>query len=303
MDLVQLKKDIKSKKLSNLYIFTGEEIGVMNVYIDKMGSVQRVDSVSSIWKNLTTKSLNKKKRIYCVRDDKEFIKDDKLWATAHNDIKYGTLILLYTDIDKRGKFYKKYKDEIVEFKKMTKAQLVRHIMAPGTSNLKLDKHEAEYLVDACQGDYTQTMLEINKLYHYSMTYTNFYSAVDNLVISPQKYDVFSFIGNLMKGETANTIKQLDYLLRNGESSIPILALMYTNFRNAAQILGMKCDAKEISDRTGINTWQVKQLQTTCGYTQDECIKAMKTIRDVEQGIKTGLYTDSSAAMVAVCLIL
>ena len=51
MDIVKLKSQIKSGKLDNLYVFVGEEIGLMNLYISKMSDeAHRVDSVAGVWK-------------------------------------------------------------------------------------------------------------------------------------------------------------------------------------------------------------------------------------------------------------
>ena len=56
MDIVKLKSQIKSGKLDNLYVFVGEEIGLMNLYISKMSSeAHRVDNVSGVWKRLTSR--------------------------------------------------------------------------------------------------------------------------------------------------------------------------------------------------------------------------------------------------------
>ena len=38
MDIVKLKKQIKENKLDNFYILAGEELGVLNMYINKMGN-------------------------------------------------------------------------------------------------------------------------------------------------------------------------------------------------------------------------------------------------------------------------
>ena len=98
MDIVKLKSQIKSGKLDNLYVFVGEEIGLMNLYISKMSSeAHRVDNVAGVWKRLTSRGLGKGKPFYVVRDDKEFMQAEKVWTTAEKMIKYGTLVLLYTN--------------------------------------------------------------------------------------------------------------------------------------------------------------------------------------------------------------
>ena len=110
MDIVKLKSQIKSGKLDNIYVFVGDEIGLMNLYIGKMCSeAHRVDNVAGVWKRLTSRGLGGGKNFYVVRDDKEFLQAEKVWSTAEKMIRYGTLVLLYTNLDKRSRFYKEEK--------------------------------------------------------------------------------------------------------------------------------------------------------------------------------------------------
>ena len=78
MELVQLKQDIKSKKLKKFYVFTGTELGVMGIYLSEIGNVLKADSVADIWKKLTVKNLKNESYVFCVRDDKDFLKNTEL---------------------------------------------------------------------------------------------------------------------------------------------------------------------------------------------------------------------------------
>ena len=62
MDITVLKDQIIKNNLSNVYIFTGEEIGIQNIYLNQMSKVlnmpiTRADSVSEIYNKCTSKSL------------------------------------------------------------------------------------------------------------------------------------------------------------------------------------------------------------------------------------------------------
>jgi hypothetical protein len=55
MTVSELKSAIKSKKIKNFYIFTGDEVGVMDIYINKLASlknltVNRGESLSTVYK-------------------------------------------------------------------------------------------------------------------------------------------------------------------------------------------------------------------------------------------------------------
>ena len=54
MNVMDLKTQIVKNELSNFYIFTGTEIGIMNIYLEEMSNkvnlpITRADSVSSIY--------------------------------------------------------------------------------------------------------------------------------------------------------------------------------------------------------------------------------------------------------------
>lgn len=302
MELVQLKHDIKTKKLKKFYIFTGTELGVMGIYISEIGNVLKADSVADIWKKLTVKNLKNESYVFCVKDDKDFLKNTELHNELDKTIKYGTLILIYQEMDKRSKFYKQFKDCIIEFKAMTKAQLVKHFLKSKNSIVDLDKKEIEYLVDKCNNDYTQITLEMDKIKHYPYTIHNMYDVIDEIVESQQDWNVFTFTNALLNGNVNKAIEVLQFLLNTGISSIQILAVMYKTFRDAAMVLGTNGDYKRISDSTGINTWEVTKILNNCDFSQQECMAAIDVIREVDTGVKQGVYQDTNAAMIATCLL-
>ena len=42
MTIIELKSDIMHKHLSNFYIFTGEEIGIMNIYLNQISKTLNI---------------------------------------------------------------------------------------------------------------------------------------------------------------------------------------------------------------------------------------------------------------------
>lgn len=63
MTVSELKSAIKSKKIKNFYIFTGDEVGVMDIYINKLASlknltVNRGESLSTVYKFLIKSLLS-----------------------------------------------------------------------------------------------------------------------------------------------------------------------------------------------------------------------------------------------------
>lgn len=305
MDIVKLKSQIKSGKLDNLYVFVGEEIGLMNLYISKMSSeAHRVDNVAGVWKRLTSRGLGKGKPFYVVRDDKEFMQAEKVWATAEKMIKYGTLVLLYTSLDKRGRFYKAMEEHMVVFDKMTRHQLVNFVTKEFPYHL--NEKEAEYLCEACHDDYTQLQNEIDKLKRVwpdMKDHFTFGAAVDYLVRAPKYADTFSMANHVLQYNGKKAVEQMQFLLDNGESGIGMITVLYNNFRNAVQVLSSAEPAKEISERYGIHIASVSNILNNFDYSIDGAIKAMRILQDAESGIKNGKYAEDKAPMIALCKIL
>lgn len=306
MDIVQLKSQIKSGKLDNLYVFVGEEIGLMNFYIEKMCSeAHRVDDVAGVWKRLTSRGLNSaKKAFYVVRDDKEFMQAEKVWSVADKMIRYGTLVLLYTNIDKRSRFCKAMEEHTVVFDRMTRHQLVNFVMKNFPYGVR--EEEADYLCEACNDDYTQIQNEIDKLKRVWLDmqdHFTFRAAVDRLVRAPNYADTFSMANHVMQYNGKKAVEQMQFLLNNGESGIGMITVLYNNFRNAVQVLTAEGSAKEISDKYGIHVAAVSNILNNFDYSVDGAIKAMRILQDAESGIKTGKYDEDKAPMIALCKIL
>jgi len=71
MNLAELKKSIVDKNLDNVYIFTGDEIKIMNIYTHQIAKVQnrtltRKDTVAEIFKTLKIAKLTKESNVYVI---------------------------------------------------------------------------------------------------------------------------------------------------------------------------------------------------------------------------------------------
>ena len=103
MDISILKQELLDKKLRPFYVFTGEELALQDIYINKIKEISeldivRADSVASILSNLFSKSLFKMpSKLYVIRGDEEYLKTEKVWDNYINakDFKGNILILLY----------------------------------------------------------------------------------------------------------------------------------------------------------------------------------------------------------------
>lgn len=172
MDVSTLKAKIKTKQLPSYLIFSGDEWKVQQIYINQIAKVtgkeiKRIDDISSIYNNLRNRSFVQKSIIYIVRDDKELLSSEKLQQQVSNGLLGDNILIhLLTSVDKRTKFYKQYKDAIIDFERLSDAMLKKYIL----KEITLSESNIQRLIDICEHDYGRILLEIDKIKRYVSHY-------------------------------------------------------------------------------------------------------------------------------------
>lgn len=287
-DLVSFQKDIRTNNLKPFYILYGEEIGLMNVYLNQMGNVVRETSVSTVWKTLTQKGLVSNRRIFAVRDDKDFLSNESRWKRLP-DVRYGTLVLMVTKIDKRSKLLKAFPDNCVEFEKMTDAQLKRHFVSKYST---IDSDMIEMVIQFCLNDYSRIDNELDKLSRLKNVDA---SVVESLVKHKTEIDIFSLVDDVLEYRPEQAIMKVTELLAKGESPIGLLTLLYQNFNNACLVLGAD-EPKEAN--LGIRQFLINKIVYNFQYELDSAFEGMSILGQAIEGIKNGRYTESSAVYIS-----
>ena len=290
MELIELNRAIMEHNLDNFYIFTGDEINLMNLYLNQIGDNKRVDTVLEIWSKLTStgKFTKPKFKTYVVRDDMEFAKDEKAWSNI-SKIKNGRLVLLYTDIKKTTKFYKHFKDIIVEFKHLTTAQLYHQLMQNPKYAIiaNADKNILEYFIERCNNDLNTIDNEVDKYTRLkdSGVVTAFNkNTIDMLIIPDPKYNVFQLI-DLIMAQDIRAVEVLQYLVDHEPNLLSILTLLYQNIRRAILVAG-----NNDYNKTGLPYWQYKKIKEQCKIPPNNLLSCLRTIQEYDAGIKKGKYT-------------
>lgn len=301
MDIMEVKNHIKSKNPKNFYIFSGTEIQVQNIYINKLAECKgletaRVDSVTDIYGKLKNRSFVQKSYCYIIRDDKEFTSNEKLWDTIQTVIGSNMLIFLLTNVDKRLKFYKRWKDIIVDFEPLPEATLKKYIK----KEIALGDDNCNKLIDLCESDYSRILLEIDKIktyYDYAYEVELLYSCntpdkifeylLDQGVIyKPPKDAIFDYVDAVLKHEVSTAFNLLEQCYAVGESTIVLLSVLYTNIKQVLQV--QSCKSSDIAKSTGLTGWQIKCAKEKMGhYSIGDLVYMLKLVRDTEMKIKTG----------------
>lgn len=293
MEVVTVKQHIKTKQFEKFYIFTGPEIHIQNIYINKISQVggyeiNRLDYVTDIYKTKRGSSFVSKKYCYVIRDDKEFAKNEDAWKSITKVLGNNILILLYTTIDKRGKFFKHFKDDIVTFEYLELPVLVKYIQ----KEIKLSEDNAKKLAQVCEMDYSRILLEIDKI----KTFQNITSYDDNKaflellnsgdIYQPPKDAIFDFVDAVLQRKPKLTFSLFQQCRDVGEANLVMQSVMYTQFKHLLQY--QSCKSNDVTKSTGLSAWDIKLVKDKKGnYGTGELVYNLKFLRSIEKGIKIG----------------
>lgn len=327
MNLTQIKSNIQHKEISPVYVFTGEEIGVMNIYIEQIAKalnqqVYRADAFREVIGPIRRKSAISTSYVYVIRDDKEVLENERIWeylnvdelpfeaAPANSIFGSNVVIFAFTNIDKRTKFYKQHKDLICEFLPLDAAILTKYIK----KSIELSDKNCQTLIEACQNNYNRIMLEVDKIKCWRAEYIKdkqepipydgaFLKMINNGVIhTPARDAIFMWNDAVMSKKKAQSFKLMQECFDSGEAVLPMLTVLYNNVKQTLQL--QTCEGKDVSKSTGLTGWQIQCAKKFAGiYSTSELLKAMETIREAEIGIKTGKMEEEMAVPYVMTAIL
>lgn len=294
MNLAELKKSIVEKQFDNVYIFTGDEIKIMNVYIKQIADVQqrtiiRKDSVAEIFKTLKISKLTNDSNTYVILDDFDFLKQENHWEQLMTATDKHTIILIYSSLDKRGKFHKTYKDKICEFEKLNETMLAKYVQ----KEIELNTEQATNLAIMCENSYNRILMEVDKLKHlmqvYNITAQQAYDKMlkENLIFTTRTELTFNLVDAICKRDRVLAFDLLSYLDTTKESPIAILSLLYTNIKSMLLVRVCPPNSK-VSEVTGLTGWQIKLAhEKGYNYEPNELLVIMETIKYIDEAIKIG----------------
>lgn len=299
MNITDVKTDIRNNTIKPYYIFTGDEIEVQRVYINKIASVLgyevcRVDHLSDVWADITSPVLFGSACVFVVRDDKDLLQDDNVQSQLSQGNLNGNIVIhLLSSVDKRTKWYKANSDKIVLFERLSNEVLTKYIQR----EIALNKRNCERFITICENDYSRILLEIDKIKSFMSFLPDsdcnkvFEQFVEDGTISvPPQDAVFDLVDAILKRQVKRTYYLLDQCRQVNEANMVILSVLYNNAKQVLQV--QSCKSSDVCNSTGLTSWQVKCAKEKCGYyTIDELVYILKQIQIIQKGIITGQIED------------
>lgn len=291
MNLQELKTQIITNDLDPLYYFSGEDWKLISVYTHQIAKVSAkkihyIDSIKDILDNIKNSSMLSSS-CYVIYNDNEYLTDEKSWDKLKELINKDIVIFIYNNLDKRSKFYKRFKDDIIEFSHMSSDVLAKHIKQA----IDLSNENCERLINACENDYGRICSEINKIKNFSMFGMDYDTCCSKLFevslihVQPTS-TIFDLVDAILMRDTI-AISLYTQCKQQGESNLAILQSLFNKSRAVLQVKGFTGNG-DICKITGLKPgviWGCKKLVNYCDKRRLKHI--MRMVQHIEEGIKRG----------------
>ena len=130
--LIDLKSELVNGEVGHIYVFTGEEFKIRSIYVEKIceivGKYQFMDSMESLYKELSKKPLFRIKTCYICYGDNEYLKQsDKVYEKLLAKVKDNVVVLVFENIEERSKFFKFFDEYITIFNRVSDDIAVKYV--------------------------------------------------------------------------------------------------------------------------------------------------------------------------------
>lgn len=304
MNIAELKKDMKANNLAGLYIFTGEEIYIRNLYIEQIVDLgfiwKELPTVAELFKSVGTTKLIQKPTLYVIRDDMDFIKQDstvwdKLVAWVNNSV--NKVILIYNNIDKRNKFFKTFEENTVKFEKLSETVLLKYVQ----KETDISRENALDLIHRCDSNFNLCLLELNKVIMFSLSNNISIDeayrkcCADRIVLDLPKESLEKYITAVMNKDFSLAIEISNDFDFTEEPPLKILAFLYNSFEALFAVVAYESGLSLKKNESGANFWAVKNAEIFGMKWQIKQVRDMMDfIQFLESRIKMGMVSADAA---------
>ena len=304
MNIAELKKDMKANNLAGLYIFTGEEIYIRNLYIEQIVDLgfiwKELPTVAELFKSVGTTKLIQKPTLYVIRDDMDFIKQDstvwdKLVAWVNNSV--NKVILIYNNIDKRNKFFKTFEENTVKFEKLSETVLLKYVQ----KETDISRENALDLIHRCDSNFNLCLLELNKVIMFSLSNNISIDeayrkcCADRIVLDLPKESLEKYITAVMNKDFSLAIEISNDFDFTEEPPLKILVFLYNSFEALFAVVAYESGLSLKKNESGANFWAVKNAEIFGMKWQIKQVRDMMDfIQFLESGIKMGMVSADAA---------
>lgn len=230
MEIKFLKNCIKSNLIPNFLIFVGEEQTLARQYIESISNTlnkhfKYYDSADEVLYETSTNL--REDFLYIIFNDGKVLKNvnyvEEFIKTKRN------IILYYTECNLESDLFNKYRENLVNFKKLDKYTILAYLVKKlKDAKIEVEQSKLEQLVDYCNCNLGICLNELDKIIVLGQTSSNmlFDYMIENGFSDYRKTNVYKFIKKVIDKD----ISAYNDLIKLDESIVGVLTLIYKNVR-------------------------------------------------------------------------
>lgn len=297
MELNDLRVKLKNKELSNFYIFSGTESEIMNLYIKQFQSIKNFlivkgDFISEYYGEITSSSLFNQPTIYYIYEDKLILKKPEYINNILNTSTENILILRYSKIDQRLKFFKDFSDYIVYFNQLSIEVLRKYaVQWLGKKNINIE--ELDKLISYCNFDFNLLKLEIEKIILMDNFNLSKILEDSSFISKGIENKPFDLINAILDNDSIDIRVLYNQFIQSNGDPLLLISLLCKSLVNVIKISNLNVSSKDYSNLKkdyNINYYDFETaLKLKPYFSYKKLINLFIELRYVENKIKTGLW--------------
>ena len=299
-----LNKDIESKQFSPIYLFTGEEQGLITQYLNEIKAnykdIIETSDVGVVIEDSKYKSLVAKKKLYILKDTGLFNKkaDDQFINFLAQQFKQNLNCCIFVE-DKMNRTLKQTQalgqSSIIEFKKLTEAQLVGFVSSVlERHEKKMTKSVIKEFVEQCDYDYNTIVNELTKLINYVSRKQILLDDLKEVVSRSTRSVVFDLVEYIITQQYEKALDVYDKLVLKKEPPLVILFLIYRQLRLLYQIKLLQAEnysVYDIASACDSKPFIIEKNFNICNFSTSKLVALMVKCNEFDWKIKTGQIKD------------
>lgn len=324
--LLEMKRQIKEKKLKPLYLFYGDETYLKELYTSRIaeqipdggfpefnhirleGSTLPFSDYDDAWESFPMMTdrkliLIKDSGIFKLRKSKEDLHStDELkefWTEKFKRISDDTVVIFdETNVDKRSSIYKAVSKAgvVVEFNYLSEADLVTWVVKQCLDNKKrISKDTAYYLITRCDPGLNNINNELQKL----LTFCDeeiYKSDIDRVVSKSLQVITFELSDAIMAHDAQKAMAVLNDLKTVKENAFTIMYLLFSNFDKMLHVKLLDgAPSGEIAVQIGAAPFIArKYIESAKGFSEEALTRMVIRVPEIDLAIKEGRTDDWTA---------
>lgn len=310
----QLNADIKSGDLKQVYLLYGEEAYLKKQYKDRLKSAIMGDGDAMNFSSFAGKGIDIREvmsiaetmpffaehRLIVIEDSGFFKKASAELAEYLGQLPETTyFIFVEEEVDKRNKLYKavQKKGYVSEMKRQDDRTLLKWVLGLVKKEKKqISQNDAAYFLQLAGEDMENLQKELEKLFCYTMDQDVIRREdIDVICTNQISNNIFAMVNAVAEKRQQEALQYYYDLVALKEPPMRILYLLIRQFRLILQVKNLllgHASRSEISEKTGIRSFAVRQYEGQCRFfSESELKEILADGAQTEEAVKTGFLDD------------